>query len=62
MTSELQQRREVEPEPVALESSNCACCCHFAVDLDAIPEATGKRRARLPKRKAVVATALESAA
>ena len=54
MTSELERRREVEAEPLALDRSSCLCCCHFAVDLESIPEAADKRRARLPKRKHVV--------
>ena len=50
MTSEVQQRREEAP-PLPSEETSCLCCCHFAVDLESIPEALDKRRARLPKRK-----------
>ncbi len=51
MTSELTPRRDVEPLPLSAAHATCLCCAHFAVDLEAMPEAHDKRRARMPKRK-----------
>jgi hypothetical protein len=51
MTSEVQQR-QWEATPISeRRAPTCLCCCHFAVDLESMPEALGHRRARLPKKK-----------
>jgi hypothetical protein len=51
VTSEVQPKRQVEAESLDPDGPPCLCCCHFAIDLESMPEETGKRRARLPKRK-----------
>lgn len=51
MTSEVQQGQAEASPIVERRQPACLCCCHFAVDLESMPEALGKRRARLPKRK-----------
>ncbi len=53
MTSELRTAHGLEPASLHSNGPTCLCCCHFAVDLESVPDAA-RRRTRVVKRKHLV--------
>lgn len=53
MTSEVSTSQGLEaPQTFPPEQETCACCMHFAVDFDSMPELFGaKRPSRQPKKR-----------